>query len=186
MKRISKYLFILQILTLFSLFGCAADLTPNEEEDDSDSSGSITLSTLVGTYSLDSFTVTRDDGTVFSDDDYSSVSGSFVISQSGVCTQTITVDGNEATVLFTVSVKNNYTLSVVPQSGDCNYDLLFSYSGNTLTTTFSSGTCGANFKEVDVWKKVSVNSSAPELDRDLLPHAPLYNASLPGGVAGVF
>ncbi len=125
-----------------------------------DTTATLTLSDLVGTYTLTAFTVTFDNGTIVTQDDVTSYSGTMLFTSDGYLSQTLEIDGTVGTIEATIlSVENNI---VRVSSGGCTYNLGIGLSGNVLTTTFPSGTCGANYKEVDVWEKTTSSTALPK------------------------
>lgn len=142
----------------------------------------ITLADLVGTYRLTAFTVTYDVGITITQDNVSSYSGTMLITSEGYVSQTLELNGVVATLEATI-------LSVGPESvrvftPECTYDLLYERSGNIFTTTFPSGTCGANYSEVDVWEKTSSSAALSKADELAFQEGEEIEEAIPGGVAG--
>ncbi len=142
----------------------------------------ITLADLVGTYKLNAFTVTYDDGTTFTQDDFWSYSGTMLIRSDGSTSQIVELNGFVVTLEGTI-------LSVGPQSvqistPECTYDVLYELSGNIFTTTFPSGTCGADFMEIDVWEKTSSSAALSKVDELAFQEGEEIEGAIPGGAAG--
>jgi len=157
------------VILFISLAGLACG------DDDATNPVSITPETLQGTYELIAFTVTFEDGTEFTQDDFSSFSGTMVITSNGNMSQMLEVEGTTATITATFEVINDNTLQLT--AGSCTYNLEIQLSNNTLTTTFALGTCGSNFSEIDVWQKTSEQTSTPQ------SRAVTQNTT-PGAIAG--
>ena len=121
----------------------------------------LTLADLVGTYNLSGFTVTFSDGTVITQDDVNSYSGTMTIESDGNATQEIYVNGYGGIIYAEILSVDNDSIRV--SSGGCTYDLRIELSGNVLTTTAPMGTCGNDFSEVDVWTKISSDVSSQSL-----------------------
>jgi hypothetical protein len=118
----------------------------------------LTIDALVGTYTLTAFTVTFDDGTIITEEDVSSFSGTMVIRPDYTLTQTIEVNGSGGTFPATINSIGKASINVT--SGGCTYNLGVTLKNNVLTTTFIMGTCGTDYSEVDVWTKTSSSPSA--------------------------
>jgi hypothetical protein len=119
----------------------------------------LTLADLVGTYNMSGFTVTFSDGTVITQDDVSTFSGTMVIESDGSLTQIIEINGFQVTADATILSVGNDTMRV--SSAGCTYNLGIELSGDVLTTTAPMGTCGNDFSEVDVWIKSGGGGAAP-------------------------
>ena len=142
-------------------------------------SGQITLADLVGTYKLNAFTVTYDGGTIVTQDDVSSYSGTMSITSDGIMSQTVEVNGVVVSSPTTILSVENDVMQI--SSAGCTYDLGIELSGNIFTTTFSSGTCGVNYREVDVWEKTSSSAALSKVDELAYDE---IDETISGGAAG--
>ncbi len=96
-KLLTLFLLFLLLVATGGIVGCG---------DDGDTA-TITLDTLKGTYKLTAFTVTFDDGTIITQDDYSSYSGTWVISSDGNLSQTLTFE--DTTDRATGTIKHRFS-----------------------------------------------------------------------------
>jgi hypothetical protein len=171
------HLVLLFVLTTFVAIGC----------DDGGGGGGgggddLELNDLVGSYTLQSFSIQWPNGDTVDSSDLNSFSGTMQINPDGTMAQTIEVNGFFASVTAIIfSVSNN---SIEVFSGGCAFDLGIKLKGNTLTTTYPVGACGSDHREIDVWTKVPA-ASVRSFDSNL--QVQIDNEELiaaPGGVAG--
>ena len=142
----------------------------------------LTLADLVGTYNISGFTVTYSDGTVITQNDVNSYSGTMTIESDGNLTQEIYVNGFGGTIHAEILSVDNDSMRV--SSGGCTYDVGIEFSGNVLTTTFPMGTCGSDYSEVDVWTKTDSNSLTPENSNFQTAIDELSDQAISGGGIG--
>ena len=125
----------------------------------------LTLADLVGTYNLSGFTVTSSDGTIITQDNVSTFSGTMVIESDGSLTQTIEINGFQVTAYAIILSVGNDTMRV--SSAGCTYDLGIELSGDVLTITAPLGTCGIDYSEVDVWIKSGGGGAASNIEASM-------------------
>ena len=127
----------------------------------------LTLADLFGTYNLSGFTVTFSYGTVFTQNDFNSYSGTMTIESDGDTNQTIYLNGYGGTVYAKILSVDNDSMRI--SSAGCTYDIGISLSGNVFTTTLPMGTCGWDWSEVDVWTKTGSSVKLPsEYDQTII------------------
>jgi hypothetical protein len=69
--------------------------------------------------------------------------------------------------------------------GGCAFNLGYTLSGDILTTTYAMGTCGDDYGEVSVWKKVPQSSAAASIAEDSVMQEEDQILEIPlGGAAG--
>lgn len=141
-----------------------------------------TLDDLVGTYTLTAFTVTFDDGPTITQDDVNSYSGTMLIRSDGYSSQTVEINGFEVTIEGIILSVGTDTLRI--SSAGCTYDLGYELDGNIFTTTSASGTCGANYSEVEVWEKTSSSTAISKVDELAFQEAEEIEEAVLGGAAG--
>jgi hypothetical protein len=129
---------------------------------------------LVGTYTLAGFTVFYDGGSVVTQDDVGSFSGTFVLNSNGTYSQSATADGVSNGDFGTWSA-NGASIFATSQQVACSAVLGYTFDGVTLTTT-SDHQCGANFREIDRWTLIGPAPAAQALT--------LPGFDLPPGAAG--
>ena len=116
-----------------------------------------TIGDLVGAYDLSAFTIVYDSGLIITQKDVDSFSGTMVVLANGKISQTLVVNGVVGYGQGTILSVGRDTIRIYTPG--CTYDLYYKLEGNILTTTAPSGTCGSNFREVDVWRKISNSAS---------------------------
>jgi hypothetical protein len=121
-------------------------------DDDSD----LTLSDLVGSYTLQSFSGQWSNGDTLDSSEVNSFSGTMQINPDGSATQIVEVNGFFVNLFATIlSVSNDF---IRIDSAGCIYDLGIELKSNTLTATTPMGVCSIDYTETDVWAKVPAAS----------------------------
>ncbi len=115
---------------------------------------------MAGAYELVSFTVRFDTGVTLTQDNVRTWAGTFSITPTGNFTQRITLNGQTTVATGTIVVQSNTSFTFLNEQAACNSTVSFSLNANTLTTVLPSGTCGANFSETDVWRRVPAGAAA--------------------------
>ncbi len=173
---ITRFFLILSLLVITSCGG--GDNTNNSS---SMRGEPITIDDLAGVYRIVAFTITLADGTVRTERDVRSFSGTFRIDSNGFASQTISVNGLPAASLSaTIAVIDNMTLRVT--TATCTYNLPFELNNNRLTTFFQRGTCDSNFAETDVWERTS--SQSFRTARELITSDDMDTTGLISGMIG--
>lgn len=144
----------------------------------------LTLADLVGTYNLSGFRVTFSDGTVVTENDVTSYSGTMRIESNGNSTQTIFINGVGGTIHAEILSVDNDSMTI--SSAGCTYDLGIEFSGNVLTTTAPRGTCGIDFSEVDIWTKTGSSVKLPLEDDQTVIIEDSDQVVLGGGMGGLY
>lgn len=147
MKKLNlRIIFVCVILAglVSIIWSCGGD---GDDDDDP-------ISSIYGTYALESFNVIYSNGFVLAPGNVDEFSGTMYIYPSNFIYQIICMrigqDGG--------CVEADATLAgdhFVDQISNCHFNLPYSFDGSKLTTRFPMWTCGANFTETDVWRKVS-------------------------------
>jgi hypothetical protein len=176
MNRSHLLVLPLSFLLLVLISGCPSSGGGGGGDDD------LELNDLVGSYTLQSFSVRWENGDTLDPSDVNSFSGTMQINPDGSLTQIVEVNGFFVNIAATIlSVSDN---SIKVTSGGCTFNLGISLKSNTLTTTSPMGTCGTDSSETDIWAKVPA-ASVRSFDSNL--QVQIDNEELiaaPGGAAG--
>lgn len=108
---------------------------------------------LLGTYTLTGFRVTYDNGTVVTQNDVSTFSGTFILFDDNSMSQDITVNGTRAVATGTYSVLDGDTMYITDDSTSQTGTLTYHFDGTNLNT-ISDHQAGNAFTEIDYWHKV--------------------------------
>jgi hypothetical protein len=175
-----EFMVLCAVILSFSIIGCDSGGGGG-----GDTSDNVTLSTIVGTYTLKSFKVTFSDGTTVTPDDVSTFSGTMLITDNSQVSQTVEVNGTVVNSSATILQVLNNTLRCTSEG--CEFNLGIEIIGNILTTTFLEGTCGAAYTEIDVWEKqTSASLQQEELNHQLFLDNDEVRATPGGGMGGVY
>ncbi|MGD9211572.1 MAG: hypothetical protein PVI90_12380 [Desulfobacteraceae bacterium] len=131
-------------LSVFILAGCG--VFEDDDDDDNTKRPELTITNLMGTYTLTSFDIYRNDGVHVNQDDFDSWSGDMSINADGDIYITTVLNGEASTLVWEILQidSDNNSLNIYEPSSNCEEWLDIDFDGNDLALMFPQGECIPN------------------------------------------